>query len=124
MKAVGLSLIFIFFLVSQGIFSQEEGKEGGNPLEISRRLELSRRLTAEGIPFEVRPLFSGYGGFGSSVLVYLPRKTKTEPDGGLFILAIPLCSGDDPGEGFPYGLEAGLAFIKKARARNLKREIW
>lgn len=123
MKAVGLSLLFIFFLMPQGIFSQEEGTESGNQFEISRRLELIRLLTEEGIPFEVRSLFSEYGGFGSSVVVYLPPKLKTE-DAQVFILAIPLCSEADPGERFPYGLEAGLAFIKKVRERNLKREIW
>ncbi|MFP3089250.1 hypothetical protein LQZ21_02865 [Treponema sp. TIM-1] len=124
MKAVGLSLIFIFLLVPRGIFSQEEGTEGGHSLEISRRLALSRLLTEEGIPFEVRSLFTEYGGFGASIVVYLPPKAAAEPDGAVFVLAIPLRSEDEPGEGFPYGLEAGLAFIKKARERDLNREIW
>lgn len=93
-------------------------------MEASRYLELSRRLTEEGIPFEERPLFSEYGGFGSSLVVYLSPEEGTEPDAGLFVLAIPLCSEDDPGEGFPYGLEAGLAFIKKAREGDLNRAMW
>jgi hypothetical protein len=123
-RVAGLSLIFIFFLLPRLIFSQEERTESGNSLEISRRLELIRLFTEGGIPFEVRPLFSEYGGFGSSLVVYLPPKTKPEPDEGVFVLAIPLCSEDDPGKRFPYGLEAGLAFIKKARERDLKKEIW
>lgn len=124
MKPVGLFLILFFFLFSQKIFSQEERPGGGSQIEASRRLELIRRLTEEGIPFEVRPLFSEYGGFGSSLTVYLPPEMKTEPEGGGFVLAIPLSSQDEPGEGFPYDLEMGLAFIKEARQRGLTKEIW
>jgi hypothetical protein len=87
-------------------------------------LALSRVLTEEEIPFEVRPLFSEYGGFGSSIVVYLGPDTETEPEGPVFILAIPLCSEDESGEGLSYGLEAGLAFIKKARKRALQQPMW
>jgi hypothetical protein len=124
-KPIGLFLLLIFFLFPWGVFSQdiyipETGpvKTGG---EASHRGELIRRLSEAGIPFEVRPLFTEYGGFGSSVYVDISPETETE--GGLFILAVPLSSGENSEAGLPYGLKTALALIQKARERNLTRKI-
>jgi hypothetical protein len=124
-KPIGLFLFPVFFLFPWGIFSQdiyspETGflKTGD---EASHRGELIRLLGEGGIPFEVRPLFTEYGGFGSSI--YVDISPETETDGGLFILAIPLDSGKNPGTGLPYGLKTALALIQKARGRDLTRKI-
>jgi hypothetical protein len=84
----------------------------GNVLEDSRRALLSNVLTERKIPFETRSLFTGFGGFGSSIHVTLPASPgagETKP--GLFILALPLSfTGDDRRE-FPYAFETALDFI-------------
>ncbi|MDR1107784.1 MAG: hypothetical protein LBL19_01990 [Spirochaetaceae bacterium] len=111
----------LLVLLPGGIFSQETGS-GGAGIEASRRGELVRLLGEGGIPFEVRPLFTEYGGFGSSLLVRVSPESAAE-GAGRFILALPLSSAEDPGALFPYGLQAGLAFIQKAREGGIKKEI-
>ena len=125
MKPIGLFLLPVFLLFPWGVFPQDINIPRTGPLktgdEASHREELIRLLGEAGIPFEVRPLFTEYGGFGSSV--YVDISPETETDGGLFILAIPLSSGENPGTGFPYGLKTALALIQKARERDLPRKI-
>jgi hypothetical protein len=67
------------------------------------------------IPFEERELFSGFGGFGSSVHVALPGPPHSESElVETLVLGIPL-SGRETGE-LPFGVELGLAFIEYIRA--------
>jgi hypothetical protein len=67
-------------------------------------------LAERKIPFEERPLFAEYGGFGSSLHVSLPPGGTPS-----FILAVPLSFSDDDRRDFPYAVEVALAFIDKAR---------
>jgi hypothetical protein len=77
-------------------------------------------LTERKIPFETRFLFTGFGGFGSSIHVSLPASPGAEgKKPGVFILALPLSfTGDDQRE-FPYAFEAALDFIGRVRGEGL-----
>ena len=89
-------------------------------LEDTRRALLAGLLRERNIPFEERPLFAEYGGFGSSLHVLLPAA----PNGtGTFILAVPLSfTGDDHRE-LPYAFETALAFIDTVREAGQRRDI-
>jgi hypothetical protein len=121
----GFSLIF-FLLFSlfplcppPALLSQQ------NPLpaaEAARLTAVVQALAEQGVPFEERPLFALFGGFGSSVHVRLPRAENPGQQGGekTLVLAIPL-SGAPQKEAalprrLPFGVEAGLAFIRQAQA--------
>jgi hypothetical protein len=95
----------------------------GNVLEDSRRSLLANILTERNIPFETRPLFAGFGGFGSSLHVSLPASPEAgEQKSGVFILALPLSfTGDDRRE-FPYAFETALGFIDRVRGEGLPRD--
>ncbi|GHT85065.1 hypothetical protein FACS1894137_08880 [Spirochaetia bacterium] len=80
-------------------------------MEDSRRALLKGILSERKIPFEERPLFAEYGGFGSSIHVVLPGPAST----GTFILAVPLSFSEDDRRPLPYAFEAALAFIDTAR---------
>ena len=65
-----------------------------------------RVLNERAVPFEERSLFEDYGGFGSSVHVYISRsggEGQPETDGGTFVLAVPLERD--------YAADTALAFI-------------
>jgi hypothetical protein len=92
-----------------------------NALEDSRRALLVNILTERKIPFETRPLFAGFGGFGSSVHVPLAVPPGTgDKKPGSFILALPLSFTGDDGREFPYGFETALDFIGRVRDGGLQ----
>jgi hypothetical protein len=93
----------------------------GNVLEDSRRALLANVLTERNIPFETRSLFTGFGGFGSSIHVTLPASPEAgQAKPGLFILALPLSfTGDDRRE-LPYAFETALDFIGLVRGEGLQ----
>ncbi|MDR2078447.1 MAG: hypothetical protein LBP74_01850 [Treponema sp.] len=96
----------------------------GNNLENSRRATLTGILNERKIPFEVRPLFAEYGGFGSSVHVFLPASPNgEEKKPGTFILAVPLSFTGDDRRNFPYAFEAALSLIDKIRGEPLRTDI-
>ena len=81
---------------------------------------LENTLTERKIPFETRSLFTGFGGFGSSVHVLLPASPAAgEKKSGAFILALPLSFTGDDGRELPYAFEAALGFIDRARGEGL-----
>jgi hypothetical protein len=93
----------------------------GNVLEDSRRALLENVLTERNIPFETRSLFTGFGGFGSSIHVALPASPgagQTKP--GLFILALPLSFAGDDRRELPYAFETALDFISRVRGEGLR----
>ncbi|GHV76855.1 hypothetical protein AGMMS49942_16760 [Spirochaetia bacterium] len=103
-------------------------------LEDSRRALLKGILTERKIPFEERPLFAEYGGFGSSLHVFLPaapvssggvegRGPPPPKQEGTFILAVPLSFTGDDRRDLPYAFETALAFIDTAREGELKTDI-
>jgi hypothetical protein len=100
-----------------------QAAEGPAGVEAARREELIRRLDRAGIPFEQRSLFAGYGGFGSSLSVPIPAGAGSDSEAAAFILAIPLSASGDPGEGFPWGLEGGISFIRKLMERGPGRDV-
>jgi hypothetical protein len=92
----------------------------GNVLEDSRRALLENTLRERKIPFETRSLFTGFGGFGSSIHVLLPASPAAgEKKSGSFILALPLSFTGDDGRELPYAFEAALGFIDRARGEGL-----
>ena len=88
-------------------------------LENERREELIRRLNEKNIPFEERPLFTFFGGFGTSVHILIPSSVETESERTIeeFILAIPLSSEGEKenSNALTFGMELGLAFIEQIR---------
>jgi hypothetical protein len=122
-KPLGPFLLIISLFSVPALFSQEPEGPGPGGFETARREELIRRLTREGIPFEQRPLFAGYGGFGSSLLVSIPARAGSDGDATEFVLAIPLSASDDPGAGFPWGIEGGLRFIRKLMEEGTNRDV-
>ncbi|MDR2398405.1 MAG: hypothetical protein LBD74_06565 [Spirochaetaceae bacterium] len=86
-----------------------------------RRLQtLINLLKEEQIPFEERPLFAEYGGFGTSVHVALPPSPETGRD-AILVLGIPL-SSEEPGfypendtMELPFGVYLGIEFIRHIR---------
>jgi hypothetical protein len=89
-----------------------------NALEDSRRALVSNILGERNIPFETRPLFAGFGGFGSSLHVLLPA-SPGEKKPGYFILALPLSFAGDDGRELPYAFETALDFIGLVRDEGL-----
>jgi hypothetical protein len=93
--------------------------------EALRKYTLLSLLTERQIPFEERPLFTGYGGFGSSVHVLLPPSLNQDDQAlETLVLAIPLSGqgaeaapGAVPGK-LPFGVELGLAFIEYIRTHG------
>ena len=55
--------------------------------KISAETRVIQTLNHDSIPFEKRSLLTGYGGFGSSILV---RPERTGEERGAFVLAVPL----------------------------------
>jgi hypothetical protein len=90
--------------------------------EGARRGEVIRILTEEHIPFEIRPLFAGYGEFGSSVQVLIPAPEAGGPsaDAGVLVLGIPLSPRISAAgsAALPFNIEAGLVFIRRALASS------
>jgi hypothetical protein len=76
-------------------------------------------LSERQIPFEERPLFANYGGFGSSVHVVLPSSASESEMQETLVLGIPLSghTGNPPGE-LPFGVKLGIAFIEHIRSRG------
>jgi hypothetical protein len=70
---------------------------------------LAQQLTERGVPFEERALFSAYGGFGSSIHVFIPAASQNPP-GTTFVLAVPLSGTGD------FAFEAALDFAESACA--------
>jgi hypothetical protein len=122
-KPLGPYLLIFSLFFAPALFSEEAEEPGGSGFEAVRRERLIRRLTREGIPFEERPLFAGYGGFGSSLFVRIPARAGSDPEAAEFVLALPLSTSDDPGEGVPWGIEGGLRFIRTLMERGTDREV-
>jgi hypothetical protein len=74
-----------------------------------RREALIRTLSREGIPYEERPLFAEYGGFGSSVHVAIPGNEAETT----LVLAVPLSGPENSGGELSYAAEGALSFIRK-----------
>lgn len=80
----------------------------------TEEIDVARRLTTLGVPFEERALFHEYGGFGTSLRVSLTP--ETEPVGSIAVVA-SLKSAS-------FTQEVLLAFIEKIHAADaLKRPI-
>jgi hypothetical protein len=115
---------FLFFLLVSPLFILPGQEDAGSIRETgegARREELIRVLEERNIPFTERPLFTEYGGFGSSVHVLLPPDSPAAPAEGTFILAVPLSViGEDAGTGggLSFRFEAALSFIEKVRSLN------
>jgi hypothetical protein len=83
-------------------------------------------LRSRSIPFELRPLLAGYGGFNASIHVtLLPAEGLGEPARessiSSFVLAVPLSAGE--GEALPFGVETALAYIEELRSSGTGREV-
>ena len=100
----------------------------GRTLERGNFTQLSETLNRQKIPFTERPLLAGYGSFGTSIVVELPRQAQQTADeaaasgtsraaAGRFILAVPVLSPAFKETGAAGGLsfahQTALAFIKK-----------
>jgi hypothetical protein len=96
----------------------------GNNVENSRRALLTGILNERKIPFEIRPLFTEYGGFGSSIHVFLPAAPNGKAEKpGIFILAVPLSFTGDDRRNFPYAFEAALSLIDKILGEPLGTNV-
>ncbi|MFP3041461.1 hypothetical protein LQZ19_06520 [Treponema primitia] len=96
----------------------------GNDLEDSRRTMLTGILKERKIPFELRSLFTEYGGFGSSIHVSLPASDNGEgKKSGTFILAVPLSFTGDDRRDFPYAFEVALGFMDRILKTGSKTDI-
>ncbi|WP_010256652.1 hypothetical protein [Treponema primitia] len=110
-------LVLILLFVLPGVLF-------GNDLEDSRRAILAGILNERKIPFELRPLFTEYGGFGSSIYVSLPASPNgEEKKQGTFILAVPLSFTGDDGRNFPYAFEIALNFMDRILKTEPKTDI-
>ncbi|GHV37774.1 hypothetical protein AGMMS49546_06660 [Spirochaetia bacterium] len=129
--------IFLFFILISPLLPQTGDEKLWPGSENTNRESLKTTLRERKIPFEERPLFAEYGGFGSSLLVSLPGGKGPAPGAGLFespphtfVLAIPLSgtgsalSDEDPkGAGeLPLRFAAALEFIEKIRTRDTAQE--
>ena len=95
------SALVIFLLVPR-ILPAESG--GGKNLD-----RVTQALN--GIPYERRSLLSGYGGFGSSILVRSQGKdTEGATPPGTFVVAVPL--------GADFAVDTALALAKKIQNRE------
>jgi hypothetical protein len=113
-KSFRTGLLILFWLLPRTL-----GAETAE--EAARRAELIRVLNEEGIPLEIRPLYGGYGGFGSSVHVTIPPDSPAGgPDGpsaaGTLVLGVPLSPRGAAGGGLPYNVKAAVHYLKKIRA--------
>lgn len=103
---------FLLFL----LFPLTLAAQQGGAAETARRAALIRILAQGGIPYEERPLFAEYGGFGTSVHVVIPGGNAAETS--VFVLAVPLWGEENSGEGLSYAMEGALAFIQKILSRG------
>ncbi|MDR0557536.1 MAG: hypothetical protein LBG43_06680 [Treponema sp.] len=87
-------------------------------LEAARRHAIARQLAERRIPFEERELFSKYGGFDSSIHIFIPAGSQNQPETA-FALAVPLAVAGD------FAFEAALDFAEAAyaNARSLPVDI-
>lgn len=137
-------LLFFPLFVASGENAQEEGIPDPGASETSRREALIRILEERHIPFEERPLFTEYGGFGSSIHIHIPPSGDALPSGDAFpgeisfVLAVPLSGtgeaprefpeetpGEEPaspGE-LPFHIKTALAFIDEIRSRGTEMNI-
>jgi hypothetical protein len=80
-------------------------------LEAARYRALAQQLTERHIPFEERELFSKYGGFGSSIHMFIPAAdARQNPLETAFALAVPLAEAGD------FAFEAAIEFAEAAYA--------
>jgi hypothetical protein len=71
---------------------------------------LVQQLLERHIPFEERALFSKYGGFGSSIHIFIPAASQNPPETA-FVLAVPLSGAG------AFAFEAALDFAEAAYAQ-------
>ncbi|MDR1900725.1 MAG: hypothetical protein LBQ88_00380 [Treponema sp.] len=72
--------------------------------------------------FEERSLYAGYGGFGSSVFINIPKNTAQD-NALLFVLAVPLIPSGGPQENNSYTFNAVCSFLKKIEGRERDTDI-
>jgi hypothetical protein len=94
-------------------------------------------LNEKKIPYTERPLFTEYGGFGSSIHVVIPASAgslaesssgeapRGEKRADAFVLALPLSPRNPAGnaDDFPYSFEVALFFIEKILERGTEKDI-
>jgi hypothetical protein len=81
-------------------------------------------LNERNIPFEERSLFTEYGGFGSSVHIFLPASPGgEEKKPGTFILAVPLSFTGDDRRNVPYAFDTALSFIGRVLEEPLGTDV-
>jgi hypothetical protein len=94
---------------------------------------VARALEEQGVPFEERPLFAEFGGFGSSIHVRIPAAPNSENRAGerALVLAVPLSGAEEkdaaPSGGLarrlPFGVETALAFIRSAADSSFPQPV-
>jgi len=92
------------------------------PADTERSI-LLRTLQDRDIAHQERPLYTGYGSFGSSVHVVLPGTTPRRLQNETFILAIPLLQSEGNAPILSFGSQTALEFIRHFTDRPAPLEI-
>ncbi|MDR1220497.1 MAG: hypothetical protein LBK73_12940 [Treponema sp.] len=111
-RCLFLSLTLLFPLSA---YTQEHAVYS---LEAARYRALAQQLTERHIPFEERELFSKYGGFGSSIYIFIPAASQNPPE-TTFALAVPLAGTG----GFAFEAALDFAEAAYANARRLPIDV-
>jgi hypothetical protein len=106
--ALTLALPFLTYAQEHTVYS----------LETAQRRALAQRLAERHIPFEERELFSKYGGFGSSIHIFIPVASQN-PQKTAFALAVPLAGTDS----FAFEVALDFAEAAYANARSLPIDV-